>query len=574
LTIPSIDRTLAPSMEDARWRARLLAWAPLLIVIAAGVHVGLATRGGAWFVTHEWIWYPVRLVEYVQAWKGGALYPRWCPDLYGGYGYPFFNYYAPGVYATAAALMVALGTAPTTALKLAVGGFSIAGGLGVFGLARGETRRRDAAVLAAIAYVYLPYRLVVLFVRGDLAEYAAFSLMPFALWGYRALLRADDARAPRVAVLAALAHAGVWFCHTITGLYTTEIIGLMLLVSAIARRRRRAELKRIVLAGAVLLLAIAMVSIYIVPAWFERSLVSLENVRTGIFHPSKNLVEWGWLFTEGFFSIGAAILVGLTATVLSFALKPVRREAAAIVRWWLPAIVIVSLTLTWAEPIWNVLPLGAFIQFPWRLLGFVGLFAAVGCAVTFATAIPERWNWLRWPACAVLVLSIAYVERGYNHAGDFVHEAKIPMTPEEIRTGMYTSVVANEYLPLTAVSPPTEPSTQSTAAIAGDPHLSTRRVNGLHYALEVDANVPSIVDVHVFDFPGWKVTAENGPAEVRRSTTPAGLIRLSFDKPGHYRLKIHFGLTALRACASALSLLAFAFGYWLLVRLQRRLVRT
>src|SRR5207302_8333367 len=122
-----------------------------------------------WWASHEKYWYPVRVAEYVAAWRAGAWYPRWCPDLFGGYGYPFFNYYPPGVFAFAGAL-VALGLSTTAALKATVAAFACAGGAGAFGLIRGETRRSDAALVGALVFVALPYRATDLFVRGDLAE--------------------------------------------------------------------------------------------------------------------------------------------------------------------------------------------------------------------------------------------------------------------------------------------------------------------------------------------------------------------------------------------------------------------
>jgi len=52
-----------------------------------------------------------------QALADGVLYPRWAADFYLGYGYPFFNFYAPGVHYLAALLMRA-GLSAVTALVI------------------------------------------------------------------------------------------------------------------------------------------------------------------------------------------------------------------------------------------------------------------------------------------------------------------------------------------------------------------------------------------------------------------------------------------------------------------------
>src|SRR5581483_9604019 len=556
-------------MGDARANryARIATWGPPALIAIVAIHISLAMIGGDWPDTHERIWYPVRLVEYVQGWRGGSFYPRWCPDLYGGYGYPFFNYYAPGFFTTAAIFMVSLGVSATTALELTIGLFTVLGGLGVYGLVRGETRRSDAALLSALVFLYAPYRFTDMFTRGDYAEHAALSLLPFAVWGYRALGRADDGKVPLIGVLAAVAHAAVWICHTITGLYTTEVIGLMLLIGAFVHRRRKPELQRVLIGCCVLLLALAMASIYLLPAWFERSLVNLQRVRDGIFHPTKNLVEGAWPFAYGFFSFGLPLLVGLGATAVSLAL-PRRRNTAALARWWVPAIVIASLIFTWAEPIWRVLPLGSYIQFPWRLIGFVALFGAVGFGVTAANLLPARAP-LAWRVCALLAIGVIGVERPYDRVNEFVAAEKIPTTPEAIQHGFYSTVVVNEYLPVTVGKPPTTPRVQSAVPVIGDPVLSTWHLTPLSYQLEIDAAQPSGIDMQVFDFPGWKVKTVEGPAEVERGTTDQGLIRLWLPVHGHYRVKIYFGLTLLRAFAALLSLLSLAFGFSALKRIQR-----
>ena len=48
-----------------------------------------------WFTSHETTSYVVRTVEWAAELRAGALYPRWCPDFYGGYGAPYGAYGAP-----------------------------------------------------------------------------------------------------------------------------------------------------------------------------------------------------------------------------------------------------------------------------------------------------------------------------------------------------------------------------------------------------------------------------------------------------------------------------------------------
>src|SRR4026207_1653260 len=44
-----------------------------------------------------------RTYEIISAWRAGVFYLRWAPDLFYGFGYPVFHYYAPPSYYLAAA---------------------------------------------------------------------------------------------------------------------------------------------------------------------------------------------------------------------------------------------------------------------------------------------------------------------------------------------------------------------------------------------------------------------------------------------------------------------------------------
>jgi uncharacterized membrane protein len=50
----------------------------------------------------------IRLFHFQWLLAHGVWYPRWVPEMFLGYGYPLFNYYAPGFYYLALTLKVLL----------------------------------------------------------------------------------------------------------------------------------------------------------------------------------------------------------------------------------------------------------------------------------------------------------------------------------------------------------------------------------------------------------------------------------------------------------------------------------
>src|SRR3712207_2782630 len=154
-----------------------------------------------------------RLVALAQMTRDGVPVSRWVPDLAYGYGQPLFNYYAPLAYgpsllAHLAGLDVASSFELATAFWLVLSAFAMyALGRALFGPV--------PALTAALVYVSLPYQLVDVYVRGALAETAAFSWLP--LVAACLVLARRDGRA-RWSVGLALSVTGLVLTHNITAL--------------------------------------------------------------------------------------------------------------------------------------------------------------------------------------------------------------------------------------------------------------------------------------------------------------------------------------------------------------------
>jgi uncharacterized membrane protein len=83
--------------------------------------------------------------------RSGALIPRWVPYLHAGYGYPLFNFYAPGVYYVGGLLKL-IGFATPTAYFLVIAFGWMLGSAGVYKLAH-QFMSIFASILAAKAKI-------------------------------------------------------------------------------------------------------------------------------------------------------------------------------------------------------------------------------------------------------------------------------------------------------------------------------------------------------------------------------------------------------------------------------------
>lgn len=126
------------------------------------------------------------LVEFDRSVQEGILYPRWAPDFAFGFGYPIFNINAPLAYFVAEAGHLA-GLGFVEAVKVTFGLGFVLSGMAMYLFAR-DAVGRGGGLLAAVIYVYMPYHLADVYVRGALAESFAFIFVPIVFWSVRRLL--------------------------------------------------------------------------------------------------------------------------------------------------------------------------------------------------------------------------------------------------------------------------------------------------------------------------------------------------------------------------------------------------
>ena len=116
------------------------------------------------------------LFEFDRAWQDGIFFPRWAPDFAFGYGYPFWIVYAPlATYLGQAFHLLGFGWEASVKLVFCLS--IVASGLAMYGFVASWAGRR-AGLVAAVAYIYIPYHLVDLYVRAALAESVALIFLP------------------------------------------------------------------------------------------------------------------------------------------------------------------------------------------------------------------------------------------------------------------------------------------------------------------------------------------------------------------------------------------------------------
>lgn len=543
----------------------------LAAFLALGAWMSRPLWGGVWFDGHEGSRYVMRVIEYLHCLREWSFPPRWAPDFYGGLGSPFFDFYPPGVFLATAPFAAVFSV--TTALKLVMLGFTAIGGFGAFELVRRETGRADAGLVAGAAFVFAPYRFVDLLLRGDLAEYSALALVPWALLLYRELGRASRERLPRATFLAALCHAGVIFTHSLIGQWTSEALFVLVLVPAAIDwyrgRRLRALSPFLAMAG-----AFGLAAIYLGPALADKRYVHFDGFTSGYYDFRSHMVPWREFLRFGFydfvgdfppaqrmpFSVGRPLAVAAVVGAACLLWPRAWRAMLIALPFWLGTAAFLYVMTPSAEWAYRWLPFAPMVQFPWRLLGFVAVFGAGAVGITWAAAVDGPLQRARWPLCLVAVGLIVFGAQRFERVKGYLKASEVPATTAAVLQKALDSTASssNEHLPRGASGLPARPRDR---LIVGSPGVQARAAqeNGTSYRVGVDAPGPGAALLILFDFPGWHAKTLSGPAEATLSEGQQGLVQLSFPAAGHYEVSVRFGTTPVRAAATALSLLTLVF---------------
>lgn len=529
----------------------------------------------------------VRTAELSDLLRRGAVYPRWAPDFYYGYGYPLFNYYAPLTYYVGAGLMLLPGVDPMLAVKMVfVLGF-LGAGLGMYAYVRRGWGWRPGLVAAA-AYLYAPYiQFIDPHARGVLAEAFSFAIFPWTLWAFTGLQGGSSRwRLP----LAAGLLAALICTHNLMAMVFAVILAAWLVWQVItgpvpqARARYHAPLL------AALALGLALSAFFWLPVALERDAVQLGNLISegGHFDFRNHFLNLGELLSPTTmldlgasdphyrFNLGVAQwLLGLAGAASLLWKRGLSRQRRLAALFFVPAAgVLLLFVLPVSAFIWERVPLMPFLQFPWRLLGALSaslaVLAGAGMGALEAWVGARRADW----AVAGIITPILLLALPLTFPAEWPAEPG-PTTPEdivhaELRGRWLGTTSTGDYVPNDVIVVP-RPNDQVLESYRGEGPVdrvnratlpagtSVTLVNDrpLAWTYQIDGDAPFVFRLFHFYFPGWVATLDGSPSPIQPAE-PDGFITVEIPA-GSHQLEIAFRDTPVRKTAWAVSGLALLF---------------
>ncbi|MCA9934171.1 MAG: hypothetical protein H6662_06110 [Ardenticatenaceae bacterium] len=536
-----------------------------------------------------------RLQQLETALRDGHFPVRWMRDANYGYGYPFFNFYAPlSIYITAVFRFI--GFSYVGAIKASqVAGFLTAA-LGMYWLARRWWGNEWVGVVTAVAYTVAPFHMVNVYVRGDsLAEFWAMAWYPWVILAADSVVSGQWSVVSKGKAVAglALAYAALTLSHNISALIFSPFLLLYVLIKwSIANSQlpiancqspivnRKSLIVNFILS---LLLGLGLAAWFFVPALGEQDLAQLGPVTEGYFHYSNHfrgtdLVQ-GSLWFDYDVSGGGAFRMGLVQAVtavlglLVFIAKARTRGSSPLLPRSLAPLLFTALALLVAtfmitplsRPLWNHLPLLPFTQFPWRFLSvqaFAGALAAGGLAL-----LPGRRMIVPLTLGLLLASGLGELHPDYLPLSDADVTAE-KLAQYEWFTSNIGSTISAEYLPPTVTPRPYSSSwlmmgqRHVARALTGEADSEVIKFVTDEQVWQVTAVAHSTLEFPTMAWPGWVAEIDGAAVEIRPSPG-GGLITVDVP-PGTHTVSLHLTRTPIRRASEWASLLALLVVLWLL----------
>lgn len=464
-----------------------------IIIIAVALIASIPLINLRIFGTDDGFVHILRIIGTDKIIKSGQFPPLIYSYFGNGFGYAVNMFYGPLV--TYGPLIFKLFvTHYYICAKLFTCATIIISGFTMYGMMKEITKKKEIALIGALIYLLIPYRLETIYNRFAIGEFSAYMFFPLLFQGLYNLLNGDGKKNYYIAI----SGVGLILTHTISTEYSV-LLAILYMILNIKKLKNIEVWKKI---GINLLIIITLTAFYTMPiiehklfgnytifdSTSMRSLPSdLQNASISITQLFKDTTE-----PEGV-DFNLEIPLVLFAILGIFVFKKISEDLKPEYLKFL-LIAVISLYMTNKLFPWIIMPnVLTTLQFPWRMLAFFEFALSVLCAINIYTlieVIAKNKELLRniLFTCFIVIISISMAKVNYNYK----YEAKKTLSDEEFEKKRIVDEplsiwsINREYLPLNMDKDYIEDRENSTIVLQGQAEISNEQKNGLNLEFDVE----------------------------------------------------------------------------------------
>ena len=328
-----------------------------------------------------------RLMGTTQSIEEGQIIPVIMSNFCNGFGYSWNIFYSP-LTAFLPLVFSIFTHSFELILKLFIILVAFLSGIAMYEFVNKISKNRYAGLMAAMVYIFAPYRLTDTYIRVAISELTSFIFLPIVFHGMYNIFNSEE-KSIKKSLLLSLGATGLIITHSVIAMYTAIFCFIYLLIN-IKELKNKQVIKMLVIN---ILLIILLTSFYTIPLLEHKLNTDYEVFKPGRMERIDSLIQnkvkpIQLIYTAPYnfcFEIGLVSIIGLVLTILAH--KKIEKSAKKF--YWFALIsgivcVIMSLNFFPFEKMPAILKM---IQFTFRLLEFSSFFFAVLAGINYSLVI-------------------------------------------------------------------------------------------------------------------------------------------------------------------------------------------
>ncbi|MDD4938269.1 MAG: 6-pyruvoyl-tetrahydropterin synthase-related protein [Candidatus Shapirobacteria bacterium] len=496
-----------------------------------------------------------RLQQFDQCLKDGQIPCRFITNGGLGYGYPLFNYYPPLSYSIAEIFHLT-GFSLINSLKITFAISHIIGLLGMYLFANlfwGEI----GGIISAILFLFAPYQATNAFVRGDIAELLAINIIPWVFYFLTKFINQNKNKLGLIFSLSALLLTHNLISLTIAPILLTYSLFLLL-------KNKKLKINSIIKLSIPVLFSIGLSAFFILPALFEKNLVTVETMTQGYFYYVNHFATLKQLFISRFWGYGAslwgpiddmAFSVGIAQWILPlvaiilFLFKRNKKYFPLIILFSLISLFSLFLTHNKSTFIWKILPFMAYYQFPWRFLS-VAIFTLSFISGSIVLFIKKKFQIF---LLTIIIISTLLLNFSYFKEDIWYSNLTDNQELSQDRLIAQSGAGLKDYWPKFGQNFPTSFAPNQPTA-SNNININYFYKNSRQVNLIANVDSDGTIIIPLVYFPNWYLTIDGQPSEIKIDPD-LGLIKFDVQK-GNHTIFLEFKNTPIRNITNTISLVS------------------